>query len=74
MYVCSLISHSLSVSMYRMVLQGLNEEESYADIKKSIEEKFAWYDVISTENIVGHANVTSDWDRDESFLQSVMWA
>ena len=37
-------------------------------------EKFAWYDVISTENIVGHANVTSDWDRDESFLQSVMWA
>ena len=30
--------------MYRMVLQGLNDDESYADIKKSIEEKFAWYE------------------------------
>ena len=36
-------------------------------------EKLAWYDVISSDNIAGHANVTSDWDRDESFLQSVMW-
>ena len=38
------------------------------------QEMFAWYDVLSSNNIVGHANVTSDWDRDESFLQSVMWA
>ena len=34
----------------------------------------AWYDVIQSNNIVGHANVTPDWDRDESFLQSVIWA
>ena len=42
--------------------------------KRHEQEKFAWYDVLSSNNIVGHTNVTSDWDRDESFLQSVMWA
>lgn len=41
---------------------------------RNTQECLAWYDVIQSSNIVGHTNVTPDWDRDESFLQSVMWA
>ena len=33
----------------------------------------AWYDLIKTSDITAHANVTVDWDRPDSFLQSVMW-
>jgi hypothetical protein len=36
-------------------------------------EKRAWYDVIKVSNVLSHANVQKDWDRPESFLQSVMW-
>ena len=42
--------------------------------RRKAQECRAWYDVIQSSNIVGHANVTSDWDRDDSFLQSVIWA
>lgn len=33
----------------------------------------AWYDIIQASNIISHANVTKDWDREDSFLHSVMW-
>ena len=34
----------------------------------------AWYDIIQSNNILGNTNVTQDWDRPDSFLQSVIWA
>ena len=49
-------------------LFGDTPEEQY---KRRAHEGLAWYDVITSNNILGHANVTSDWDRDDS---SVMWA
>ena len=33
----------------------------------------AWYDVILASDVIIHANVSVDFDRDSSFLQSVMW-
>jgi len=33
----------------------------------------AWYDVIQPEHIKSHTNVQTDWDREDSFLQSIMW-
>ena len=33
----------------------------------------AWYDLIQTANIIRHTNVREDWDRPNSFLQSVIW-
>jgi hypothetical protein len=41
-------------------------------IRKELEE-FAWYDLIQTSEVTAYANVQSDPDRDQSFLQSVMW-
>ena len=37
------------------------------------QEAQAWYDVIQSTNIVSYANVQTDWDRPDSFMQSVMW-
>ena len=51
-------------------LFGATEAEQQSRKDK---EKRAWYDVIQSSNIISHANVTKDWDRDDSFLQSVMW-
>ena len=36
-------------------------------------ERYAWYDLIQVSDIVAHANVQIDPDRDQAFLQSVMW-
>ena len=36
-------------------------------------EQRAWYDLIQVHDIVSHANVQVDPDRENSFLQSVMW-
>ena len=36
-------------------------------------ESHAWYDLIQTRDIVNYANVQRDPDREETFLQSVMW-
>ena len=36
-------------------------------------ESHAWYDLIQTSNIISHTNVQVDFDREETFLQSVMW-
>ena len=33
----------------------------------------AWFDVIQIRNIIRHTNVRTDWDRPDSFFQSVMW-
>ena len=33
----------------------------------------AWFDIIQTGNISRHTNVRKDWDRPDSFIQSVMW-
>ena len=33
----------------------------------------AWFDVIQTGNIARHTNVRKDWDRPNSFIQSVIW-
>ena len=40
---------------------------------RNTQEARAWYDVIKSSDILHHANVTTDWDRPDSFLQSVMW-
>ena len=37
------------------------------------QEARTWYDVISVKNILRHTNVQPDFDRPESFLQSIMW-
>ena len=37
------------------------------------QESRAWYDVIRSDHILAYANVQPDWDRPNSFLQSVMW-
>ena len=49
---------------------GATEEEQNA---RKIQEALAWYDFVQTDNIIGHTNVRKDWDRPDSFLQSVMW-
>lgn len=33
----------------------------------------AWYDLIKASDITAYTNVSVDWDRPDSFLQSVMW-
>ncbi len=40
---------------------------------RKTQEERAWYDVIQSSNIISHTNVQCDWDRADSFLQSVMW-
>ena len=40
--------------------------------RKDCEEK-AWYDLIQVHNIESYANVQLDPDREDAFLQSVMW-
>ena len=37
------------------------------------QERLAWYDFIQCTNVTYHANVQRDFDRPDSFLQSVMW-
>ena len=49
---------------------GATEEEQNA---RKIQEALAWYDFVQTDNIIGHTNVRKDWDRPDSFLQSVIW-
>jgi len=36
-------------------------------------EKYAWYDLIQVSDITSHTNVQLDPDREQTFLQSVMW-
>lgn len=48
-----------------------NTDESQ-NIRHDLEER-AWYDLIKTSEIISYANVQSDPDREDSFLQSVMW-
>ena len=40
--------------------------------RKDLEQR-AWYDLIQTSNVTRYANVQTDPDRDDAFLQSVMW-
>ena len=42
------------------------------DLRKDREGR-AWYDLIQSFEIVAHSNVQLDPDRNQSFLQSVMW-
>ena len=49
------------------------ETEEAQNIRKQKEAR-AWFDFVQTNNIICHANVRADWDRPDSFLQSVMWA
>ena len=49
---------------------GATEQEQ--NVRKQ-QEGLAWYDFVQTNNIIGHTNVRKDWDRTDSFLQSVMW-
>ena len=51
-------------------LFGDTEEQQQK--RKKLEAR-AWYDVIRSNDILAHANVTPDWDRTDAFLQSVMW-
>ena len=41
--------------------------------KRKKQEQRAWYDFIQVCNISSYTNVQIDWDRPDSFLQSVMW-
>ena len=36
-------------------------------------DKLAWYDLIQISDIKNHTNVQIDPDRDNTFLQSIMW-
>ena len=48
------------------------ETETIQNTRKQQEAR-AWFDFIQTTNIYSHTNVRKDWDRPDSFLQSVMW-
>jgi hypothetical protein len=50
---------------------GNTEEEQNSRKRKEVR---AWYDVIKVSDITSHANVTTDWDNTDTFLQSVMWS
>ena len=39
--------------------------------KRNKQEAKAWYDVIQASDIVSYANVQTDWDRPESFIQCI---
>ena len=52
--------------------QFFGHDQKTQDERKE-KEKRAWYDVIQVSDVICHANVSTDWDRDSSFLQSVMW-
>ena len=41
--------------------------------RRKLCEQRAWYDLIQVHEIQSHANVQVDSDREQSFLQSVMW-
>ena len=41
--------------------------------KKLVNER-AWYDVIQTDQVLRHANVQPDPDRNDCFLQTIMWS
>ena len=42
------------------------------ELRKQAEER-AWYDVVQLDMVLGYANVQEDPDRNDAFLQSVMW-
>ena len=44
-----------------------------SQLKRRDSEQRAWYDLIQVHDIKCYANVQIDPDRDEAFLQSVMW-
>ena len=64
---------------------GFNEDVCGGDLGIGIEsfletqtcrqklESRAWYDVIQPSEILRYTNVQSDPDRDDAFLQSIMW-
>lgn len=41
--------------------------------KRKDEDARAWFDFVQCSNVSCHTNVKKDWDRPDSFLQSVMW-
>jgi len=69
------------VGFQRGCLQGRSWErnkrlfgttEVTQEIRKTAEER-AWYDIIQPNEILRYANVQADPDRNDSFLQSIMW-
>ena len=48
------------------------ETEASQTRRKDLEQR-AWYDLIQTSNITRYANVQTDPDKDDAFLQSIMW-
>ena len=42
-------------------------------IRRRNSERYAWYDLIQVSDITSHTNVQLDPDREDSYLQSVMW-
>lgn len=49
------------------------DTEVAQDDRKDAEQR-AWYDVIQSNSILRYANIQSDPDRIDSFIQSVMWS
>ena len=47
--------------------------DSDSQNKRKLGEERAWYDLVQASEIKSHANVQLDPDREQSFLQSVMW-
>jgi hypothetical protein len=41
--------------------------------RRKEQEARAWFDLVQSRNVGCHTNVKEDWDRPDSFLQSVMW-
>ena len=52
--------------------QFFGDTEASQTARKDLEKR-AWYDLIQTNDISRYANVQPDPDRDNAFLQSVMW-
>ena len=48
-------------------------ETEELQLQRKQQESLAWYDLIQTRDIVHYANVQRDPDREDAFLQSVIW-
>ena len=73
--------HKRDVTFRRGCFQGQNwtrNKSFFGDTHESQEirkdkESRAWYDLVQTSDISTYANVMPDQDREDEFLQSVVW-
>ena len=56
-----------------MMYTSMFGPDSDSQNKRKLGEERAWYDLVQCSEIKSHTNVQLDPDREQSFLQSVMW-